>query len=84
MGYIRAGTLRPLALTSAARSDALPNIPTVSEFVPGYEASLWSGIGAPKNTPAEIIDKLNKEINVVLADPGMKARLASLGAEPMQ
>ena len=83
IGYIRAGTLRALAVTSETRSDALPNIPTVGEFVPGYEASLWVGIGAPKNTPAEIIDKLNNEINAVLADPGMKARLAGLGAEPM-
>jgi len=83
IGYIRAGTLRALAVTSETRSDALPNIPTVGEFVPGYEASLWVGIGAPKNTPAEIIDKLNNEINAVLADPSMKARLAGLGAEPM-
>jgi tripartite-type tricarboxylate transporter receptor subunit TctC len=83
IGYIRAGTLRPLAVTSKTRSDTLPNIPTVDEFVPGYEASLWVGIGAPKNTPAEIIDKLNNEINAVLADPSMKARFATLGAEPM-
>ena len=77
--YIRAGKLRALAVTTATRSEALPDIPTVGEFVPGYEASAWFGIGAPKNTPAEIIDKLNKEINAGLADPKMKARLADLG-----
>ena len=66
-------------MTTATRSDALPDIPTVGEFVPGYEASCWFGVGAPKNTPAEIIDKLNKEINAALADPKMKARLADLG-----
>ena len=81
--YIRADKLRPLAVTSAARSEALPDIPTVGEFVPGYEANLWDGIGAPRNTPAEIIDKLNSEINAVLADPKMKARLADLGGAPM-
>jgi tripartite-type tricarboxylate transporter receptor subunit TctC len=79
IGYIRAGRPRALAVTAATRSDALPDIPTVGEFVPGYEASFWSGIGAPKNTPSEIIDKLNKEINAGLADPKMKARLADLG-----
>jgi tripartite-type tricarboxylate transporter receptor subunit TctC len=79
IGYIRAGRLRALAVTAATRSDALPDIPTVGEFVPGYEASFWSGIGAPKNTPSEIIDKVNKEINAGLADPKMKARLADLG-----
>ena len=83
IGYIRAGTLRPLAVTSATRSDVLPDIPTVGEFVPGYEASLWVGIGAPKDTPAEIIDKLNMEINAILADPKIKAQFANLGAEPM-
>ena len=77
--YIRAGKLRALAVTTATRSEALPDIPTVGEFVPGYEASAWYGIGAPKNTPAEIVDKLNKEINAGLADPKMKARLADLG-----
>jgi tripartite-type tricarboxylate transporter receptor subunit TctC len=77
--YIRAGTLRPLAVTTATRSDALPDVPTVSEFLPGYEASAWYGVGAPKNTPAEIIDRLNKEINAGLADPKMKVRLAELG-----
>ena len=68
-----------LAVTTAARSEVLPDIPTVGEFVPGYEASAFFGIGAPKNTPAEIVDKLNKEINAALADPKIKARLAELG-----
>jgi tripartite-type tricarboxylate transporter receptor subunit TctC len=79
--HIRAGTLRGLAVTSAARLEVLPDIPTVGDFVPGYEASAWIGIGAPKNTPAEIIEKLNKEINAALADPKMKARIADVGAE---
>ena len=73
------GKLRPLAVTTATRSEALPDIPTVGEFVPGYEAVVWQGIGAPKNTPPEIVDKLNTEINAALADPNMKARLADLG-----
>jgi tripartite-type tricarboxylate transporter receptor subunit TctC len=77
--YIRAGRLRALAVTTATRSEALPQIPTVAEFVPGYEASNWYGLGAPKATPAEIVDKLNKEINACLADPKMKAQLADLG-----
>jgi tripartite-type tricarboxylate transporter receptor subunit TctC len=77
--YIRAGRLRALAVTTATRSDALPEIPTVGEFVPGYEASTWYGVGIPKNTPVEIIDMLNKEINAALADSNMKARLADLG-----
>jgi tripartite-type tricarboxylate transporter receptor subunit TctC len=81
IGYIRAGRLRALAVTIAKRSEALPDIPTVGEFLPGYEASGWFGIGAPKNTPSEIIDKLNKEINAGLADPKMKARLADLGGD---
>jgi tripartite-type tricarboxylate transporter receptor subunit TctC len=79
--YIRAGRLRALAVTTATRSEALPGIPTMGEFVPGYEASQWFGIGAPKNTPAEIVDKLNREINAGLADPKIKARLADLGGE---
>jgi tripartite-type tricarboxylate transporter receptor subunit TctC len=79
IGYIRAGTLRPLAVTTATRSDALPDIPAIGEFVPGYEASSWQGVGAPKNTPAAIVGKLNREINTVIADPRMKARLAELG-----
>jgi tripartite-type tricarboxylate transporter receptor subunit TctC len=77
--HIRAGKLRALAVTTSTRSDALPDIPTVNSFVPGYEASAYFGIGAPRNTPPEIIDKLNKEINAGLADPKMKARLADLG-----
>jgi tripartite-type tricarboxylate transporter receptor subunit TctC len=80
--FIRAGKLRALAVTSAARSDALPDIPTVAEFVPGYEATAWFGIGAPKNTPTEIVDKLNTTINAGLADPQFKARLKDLGGEP--
>ncbi len=78
--YIRAGKLRALAVTSAMRLEALPAVPSVSEFVPGYETSNFRGVGAPKNTPAEIIDKLNKEINAGLADPKIKARIADLGA----
>jgi tripartite-type tricarboxylate transporter receptor subunit TctC len=81
--YIRSGKLRALGVTTAMRSQALPDIPTVGEFVPGYEASLWFGIGCPKNTPAEIIDKLNREIDAALADPKFKARLVGLGFEPM-
>jgi tripartite-type tricarboxylate transporter receptor subunit TctC len=81
--YIRAGRLRALAVTTATRSDALPDVPTVGEFVPGYEASNWFGLGAPKATPAEIVEKLNKEINAALADPKMKARLADLGGTPL-
>jgi tripartite-type tricarboxylate transporter receptor subunit TctC len=77
--YIRAGKLRALAVTTATRSDALPDIPTVGEFVPGYEASTWYGVGAPKATPAETIDKLNREINAGLADPKIKARLTDIG-----
>jgi tripartite-type tricarboxylate transporter receptor subunit TctC len=77
--HVRAGRLRALAVTTAKRSEALPNLPTVGEFVPGYEASGWYGVGAPRGTPAEAIDKLNKEINAALADPNMKARLADLG-----
>jgi tripartite-type tricarboxylate transporter receptor subunit TctC len=78
--HIRAGKLRPLAVTTATRLKVLPGIPTVGEFVLGYEASGRQGIGAPKNTPMEIIEKLNREINAGLADPRMKARLADLGA----
>jgi tripartite-type tricarboxylate transporter receptor subunit TctC len=83
IGYIRAGRLRALAVTTATRSDALPDIPTVAEFLPGYEASFWYGVGVPKNTPAEIVDKLNEAINAGLADPTIKARLADLGGVPM-
>jgi tripartite-type tricarboxylate transporter receptor subunit TctC len=77
--YVRAGKLRALAVTIERRLDALPDIPAVAEFVPGYEASAWFGVGAPRNTPVEIIDKLNKEINAGVADPKMKARLTDLG-----
>jgi tripartite-type tricarboxylate transporter receptor subunit TctC len=81
--YIKTGRLRALAVTAATRSDALPDIPAVGEFVPGYEASVWFGVGAPKATPAEIVEKLNKEINAGLADPKTKARLADLGGTPL-
>jgi tripartite-type tricarboxylate transporter receptor subunit TctC len=77
--HIRTGKVRALAVTGAVRSGALPDIPTVGEFVPGYEASLWFGVGAPKDTPAEIINMLNKEINAALADPKIKGRLTELG-----
>jgi tripartite-type tricarboxylate transporter receptor subunit TctC len=80
IGYITAGRLRPLAVTTAMRSEALPDLPTVGDFVPGYETSGWFGVGAPRNTPVAIIDKLNKEINAGLADPKLKARFADLGA----
>ena len=82
--YIRAGKLRALAVATATRSEALPDVPTVGEFVPGYEASSWSGLGAPRATPAEIVDKLNKEVNAALDDPKMKARLADLGGVALQ
>src|SRR5262249_37136160 len=78
--YVRAGNLRALAVTTATRSEALPDIPTVGEFVAGYEASAFYGLGGPKNTPAEIIDRLNMAINATLADPKMQARLADLGS----
>jgi tripartite-type tricarboxylate transporter receptor subunit TctC len=77
--YIKAGKLRALGVTTASRSEALPDLPTVGDFVPGYEATAWLGVGAPRNTPAPIVDRLNKEINAVLSDPKMKARLADLG-----
>ena len=77
--YIKAGKLRSLAVTAATRLDALPNVPTVGDFLPGYEVSAWQGVGAPKNTPAEIIAKRNNEINTGLADPKLKVRLADLG-----
>ena len=77
--YIRTGKLRALAVTGAMRSEALPDLPTVGEFLPGYETVLLTGLGAPRNTPAEIIEKVNKETNNFLADPRMKARLADLG-----
>jgi tripartite-type tricarboxylate transporter receptor subunit TctC len=77
--YIRAGTLRALAVTTATRSPTLPDLPAIAESVPGYEASGWFGVGAPRNTPAEIVDKLNREINACLADPKLQARIADLG-----
>jgi len=83
MPHIKAGTLRALAVTTASRSEALPDLPTVADFVPGYEASTWNGLCAPKNTPVEIVDRLNKEINAGLADPKVKARLAEAGASAL-
>jgi tripartite-type tricarboxylate transporter receptor subunit TctC len=83
LDYVRSGKLRALGVTSAARQAALPDVPAVAEFVPGYEASGWYGIGAPRNTPAEIADSLNKEMNAALADADMKTRLNGLGAVPM-
>jgi tripartite-type tricarboxylate transporter receptor subunit TctC len=79
IAYTRTGKLRALAVTTTARSQLLPDVPTVADVVPGYEASQWYGIGAPKNTPTEIIDRLNKEINASLGDPKIEARLADLG-----
>ena len=81
--YVRTGKLRALAVTTAMRSEALPDVPTVSEFVPGFEAGDWLGVGAPKNTPAEIIDRLNKEITAGVADPKIAARFADLGGTPL-
>jgi tripartite-type tricarboxylate transporter receptor subunit TctC len=78
--YIRAGKLRALAVTGTTRSELLPDTPTLGELVPGYEASAWYGIGAPKNTPAEIVNNLNAEINAILADSKMKARITDMGA----
>jgi tripartite-type tricarboxylate transporter receptor subunit TctC len=80
--YIRTGKLRALAVTTTMRSPVLPDVPVVGDFVPGYEASGWTGVGVPKNTPAEIVDKLNREINAGLVDPKIKARLADLGNTP--
>ena len=79
IGHVRSGQLRALAVTTATRSDTLPDVPTVSEFVPGFEASAWYGVGMPRKSPGEIIDKLNVEINAALADPKIKTRLADLG-----
>jgi tripartite-type tricarboxylate transporter receptor subunit TctC len=81
--YIRMGKLRALAVTTATRWEALPDIPTVADFLPGYESSTWNGFGAPRNTPTEIIDKLNREINAALADPKIRTRLANLGGAPL-
>jgi tripartite-type tricarboxylate transporter receptor subunit TctC len=82
IGYIRAGKLRPLGVTTATRLDILPDVPPIGDFVPGYEGSGWQGIGAPANTPPEIISILNREVNAALADATFKARLVDLGAEP--
>jgi tripartite-type tricarboxylate transporter receptor subunit TctC len=82
IGHIRAGKLRPLGVTTATRLEVLPDVPPIGDFLPGYEASSWDGIGAPANTPPEIIAILNKQVNAALADPTFKARLADLGAEP--
>ena len=81
--HIRAGKLRALAVTSAVRSEALPELPTIGDFLPGYEATFMVGLGGPKNVPAEIVDRLNREINAALAAPGIKARLADLGTVPL-
>jgi tripartite-type tricarboxylate transporter receptor subunit TctC len=81
--FIRTGRLRGLATTGATRAEALPDMPTVGESVPGYEVSTWYGVGAPRGTPAEIVDKIGREINAGLADPKMKARFAELGGIPM-
>jgi tripartite-type tricarboxylate transporter receptor subunit TctC len=83
LNFINTGKLRALAVTSATRQAVLPDVPTVGEFVPGYEGNAWFGIGAPKNTPKEIVDKLNSEINAGLADPKLSARLIDLGGVPM-
>jgi tripartite-type tricarboxylate transporter receptor subunit TctC len=77
--FVRAGKLRALAVTTATRSPPLPDVPSLGDFLPGYDASTWLGIGAPKNTPPDIVEKLNKEINAVLADPSMEARIANFG-----
>jgi tripartite-type tricarboxylate transporter receptor subunit TctC len=81
--YVKTGKLRALAVTTASRAEVLPDLPTVGDFVPGYEASQWYGVGAPKNTPAEIIDRLNKEINAALTDARMKVRFADIGGEAL-
>jgi tripartite-type tricarboxylate transporter receptor subunit TctC len=84
IAHIKAGQLRALAVTTTSRADALPDLPTVGDFVPGYEASQWYGLVAPKDTPANVIDKLNMEVNAALATPGMKMRLADLVVAPLQ
>jgi len=81
--YIRAGKLQALAVTTAARSDMLPDLPTVSEFVPGYEVSSWFGLGAPASTPADIVDKLSGDISTALADPRLRTRIADLSSVPL-
>jgi tripartite-type tricarboxylate transporter receptor subunit TctC len=81
--YVRSGQLRGLAVTTTTRAEALPDVPTIGEFVPGYEAGDWLGVGAPKDTPAEIIDRLNKEITAGLDDPKIRARFVDLGITPL-
>jgi tripartite-type tricarboxylate transporter receptor subunit TctC len=81
--YIATGRLRALAVTTAARTEMLPDLPTVGDFVPGYQASQWYGLAAPKATPTDIVERLNKEVNAALVDPKMKARLADIGGEPL-
>ena len=81
--HIRAGTVWALAVTTAARAEVLPDIPALSDFLPGYEASFWVGFGASRNTPVQIIQRLNKEINAALAEPKIKARIAELGSDPL-
>jgi tripartite-type tricarboxylate transporter receptor subunit TctC len=83
IGHIRSGNLRALAVTAATRLEVLPDISTMGEFVPGYEASGWGGLGAPRDTPSEIVEKLNNEINAALADPAIRERIAGLGSVPM-
>ena len=83
IGFIRAGTLRALAVTTATRSPTLPDLPTLGDFLPGYEASAWYGIAAPAGTPAAIVETLNRELNAAFADPRMKARIAELGGTPL-
>jgi tripartite-type tricarboxylate transporter receptor subunit TctC len=78
--FIRAGKLKALAVTTATRSEVVPDLPTVADFVPGYEASAWYGVGVPQGTPVEVISRLNREVNAILADPKVKSRLAELGA----
>jgi tripartite-type tricarboxylate transporter receptor subunit TctC len=80
IGYIRAGKLRALAVTTLEKSPALPDLPTVAQFVPGYDVSTWNGVSAPKGTPASVVAILNKQVNAGLADPTIRARLANLGA----
>jgi tripartite-type tricarboxylate transporter receptor subunit TctC len=82
IGYIRAGKLHPLAVTTVTRSEALPDLPTVNDFVPGYEVTTWAGIGAPSGAPPEVIERLNREINAGLASPGINARYVDMGATP--
>jgi tripartite-type tricarboxylate transporter receptor subunit TctC len=84
IGNIRSGKVRALAVTTATRSQALPELPTVADFLPGYEVSSWQGIGAPRGTPKDLVDRLNKEVNVALADPQFRARLASFGGTPLE